>query len=269
MRPIRCFALIALACAAPAAAQDAPYVTSSCPVPDAVPGYPVWVAAAEGTAPLDSAFARAVADAAARRWLPPSRGRGRHQGMEMLGRRILTPEPRWPDDWEPGARHVARVEATLRADGRVDARVAAPSGDRGFDRTLPDVFERPAPASPAVPALPPGLDSARVVIGFGGAPPAGAQAVRFAAQQDPVRIVPGTLTVNNPPEASRMGQPSATVAYDVDENGRIDPASIRFLASSNRDLEHAIRTGLVRARFTAARSNCRPVAQTVVQRFGR
>jgi hypothetical protein len=141
---------------APAAGQGSPFRVDRCPVAADARGYPVWVKAADGTT-LDSAYAHALADAAARRWEPPSPRRGSIPGLSRLRSRILPPEPRWPEDWAPGARHAARAEATLRRTGRPDAlRVVQPSGDRAFDRSLEPIFRDGAPASPGLPALPAG-----------------------------------------------------------------------------------------------------------------
>jgi hypothetical protein len=269
LRSICALAVTALAAAAPAAAQDSPFQTRACPVPAAIRGYPVWVKAADATA-LDSAWTRAVADAVARRWEPPSRRRASYPGLIRLRERVQPPEPRWPDDWGPSARHVARVQVTLRR-GTIpgEPAITTPSGDRAFDRTLPTLFREGAPGSPELPALPTGVDSVRLVVGFGTEPEEGAGAVRFAAQQTPLTVVPGSLTVTRPPSPGSVGPPQpVTVKYDVDASGRLVPGSIDVLEGSDRALVNAIQSGLVRARFTPARSNCRPVALSVVQQFG-
>lgn len=254
---------------AAAAAQDSPFQTRACPVPAGVQGYPVWARAADGAA-LDSAWTRAVADAVARRWEPPSPRRGGFGGLNRARNRIQPPEPRWPDDWAPSARHLARVEVTLRRGGRAgEATVAVPSGDRDFDRTLPQPFRDAGRGSPPLPQLPAGLDSVRLVVGFGMAPEPGAGTVRFAAQQTPLTVVPGTLNVNRPAGSQRPGPlAQITVKYDVDANGRIMPGSIDVLDGSDRAMADAVEAGLLRARFSAAQSNCRPVALSVAQQFG-
>jgi hypothetical protein len=48
----------------------------------------------------------------------------------------------------------------------------------------------------------------------------------------------------------------------------VDGNSIEILESSDRELSDVIRSGLLRARFEPAESNCRPITMTVVQRFG-
>lgn len=259
----------ALACAPAAAQGGSPYQTRACPVPAGMQGYPVWAKAADGTA-LDSAWVHTFANAVARRWEPPSRRRATFPGLNRLRDRIQPPEPRWPDDWAPSANHVARVEVTLRRGARPRAAtLTAPSGDRGFDRTLPELFHDGAPGSPDLPALPAGVDSLRLVVGFGTQPEEGAATVRFAVQQAPVTVVPGSLNVTRPPGTPASGPPPAvTVKYDVDASGRIVPGSIDVLDSSDRAMENAVQSGLLRARFTPAQSSCRPVALSVVQVFG-
>lgn len=255
-------------CAAVAGAQDSPFQTRACPVPGGMQGYPVWVGAADGAGP-DSAWTRSVADAAARRWEPPSRRRGGFPGLNRLRSRVQPPEPRWPDDWAPSATHVARVEVTLRRDGRPDAVVTAPSGDRAFDRSVAALWRDGAPGSPDLPPLPAGVDSVRLVVGFGTAPREGAQVVRFAVQQRPLEVVPGTLNVTRPAGSQMSGPPPAvTVKYDVDVSGRIVPGSIEVLDGRDRAMAAAVEAGLLRARFAPAQSNCRPVALSVVQIFG-
>lgn len=268
LRPLTLCAAALLA-AAEAQAQQSPFATGACPVPAGMQGYPVWARAADGTA-VDSAFARSLADAVARRWEPPSPRRRSIPGLNRVRSRLQPPEPRWPDDWRPQAQHVGRVEVTLRRTGRPgEARVTAPSGDRAFDRSLTDAFTDGAPGAPALPATPAGLDSLRVAVGFGTEPEAGAAVVRFAAQQSPVVVVQGTLTVAQPPRSGMGGAASAATArYDVDASGRIVPGSIDVLTSTDRTMEQNVRAGLLRARFTPAQSNCRAVPLTVVQTFG-
>lgn len=268
-RTIPLFAITAVLAATPAAAQDSPFQTRACPVPAAIQGYPVWAKAADGTA-LDSVWTRSVADAVARRWEPPSRRRASYPGLNRLRERIFPPEPRWPDDWAPSSQHRARVEVTLRRGARPgEAVLATPSSDRTFDRSLTQSFRDPAPGSPDLPALPAGLDSVRLVLGFGVEPEAGAGTVRFASQQSPVEVVAGSLNVARPPSAGSRGPVAAvTVKYDVDASGRILAGSIDVLETNDPAMGTAVRTGLVRAQFRPAQSNCRPVALTVVQQFG-
>jgi TonB family protein len=269
LRPSRLFPVLAALAGAVAAssarAQESPFQARACPVPAGVEGYAVWVTG-DG---VDAAYARALADAVARRWEPPSRRRASFDGLNRLRDRIQPPEPRFPDDWAPAAAHVARVEITLRRTGRPDeARVAASSGDRAFDRSLTGLFREGAPGAPDLPALPAGADSVRVTVGFGGAAPAGAGLVRFARQQSPVEVVPGSLQVT-PPRGASGSTAHATVKYDVDPSGALVASSIQFLSSSDREMEQNVRAGLLRARFQPARSDCRAVALSVVQQFGR
>jgi hypothetical protein len=262
-------ALAAMLAIAPVRAQESPFVSRTCPVPAGMQGYPVWVRAADGAA-LDSAYARSLADAAARRWEPPSPRRRTFPGLDRLRERIQPPEPRWPDDWRPQARHAARVEVTLRRGARPgEARVTAASGDRAFDRSVAALFTDGAPGAPELPALPAGADSLRVAVHFGTAPDGGAPAVRFAVQQAPLSVVPGTLQVARPQTpGTSIAPPSATVKYDVTADGRIIPTSIEVLDSTDRAMEQGIRAGLLRARFVPAQSDCRAVDLSVVQQFG-
>jgi hypothetical protein len=262
-------AVAAVLAITPVRAQESPFTSRSCPVPAGMQGYPVWAGAADGTA-LDSAYARALADAVARRWEPPSPRRRTFPGLNRLRERIQPPEPRWPDDWRPRASHAARVEVTLRRGGSPgEARVTTPSGDRAFDRSVAALFAAGAPGAPELPPLPTGADSLRVAVHFGTAPQGGAPAVRFAVQQAPLSVVPGTLQVARPQTpGTSIAPPSATVKYDVTAAGRIVPTSIDVLDSTDRAMEQGIRAGLLRARFVPAQSNCRAVDLSVVQQFG-
>jgi hypothetical protein len=148
------------------------------------------------------------------------------------------------------------------------------SGDRLFDQSLPSIFERPLPGSPAFPSLPPGYPADSLVLsvslGFIDTSYALVGVVRFAAEQRPVRLEPGSLRVEAPrgPGSPMPSARRATVAYDVTVGGTVDPGSIEVLESTDPDLSRAIRDALMRARFEPAESNCRPIAQTVVQTFG-
>lgn len=257
-----------LLAATPSSAQDSPFQARSCPVPDGMTGYPVWVQALDG-ATLDSAYTQALANAVARRWGPPSPRIREYRGLGRMRMRLQPPEPRFPDDWRPQSQHVARMKVTLRRRGRADVRMDAPSPDRDFNRTVEDAFGEGAAGAPALPDLPAGLDSARVAVGFGTPPEAGASVVRFAAHQTALTIVPGTLQVTRPRVPGNSSIPaSATVRYDVDASGNLMPSSLQMLTSSDRAMEDGIRAGLLRARFVPAQSNCRPVALTVIQQFG-
>lgn len=242
-----------------------------CPLPDGTLGYPLSAAATE-LGQLDSTFLRELASAAAYRWRVPSRRRTTYLGWDRVRRRLRTPEPRWADDWEPEAKHRARMTLVLHRGGRVA--VAGPlagSGDRTFDESLASIVDAPMPGAPPFPTLPTSVsDSVLVDLVFGDVPSGTAATIRFAAQQRPVRLVPGTLNVVAPRDA---GTPNArnrraTVKYDVFIEGTVDPGSIEILESSDAEIGRAIEQALRSARFTPAQSNCRAVAQSVVQTFG-
>jgi hypothetical protein len=213
----------------------------------------------------------ALAEAAARRWEVPSRRRASFQGLGEVRNRIVPPEPRWADDWFPGAEHVARLEATLYRDGREPAvRVERPSGDRLFDRSLATIFGR-SPYDHPLPPFPAGLaaDSVRVLLNLGEEPQGSAAVVRFAAQQTPVRLVPGTLrpSTSRRPYIPPGSTPTfATIKYDVSADGRISGTQV--LRATTQEIGEIVAEQLGLASFTPARSNCREIAQSVVQQFG-
>jgi hypothetical protein len=249
--------------------RSLPFSTEICPIPAGVVGYPVWVRAADGSR-LDAAFGRALAEAVARRWEPPSRGRGEYAGLSGLRRRVQPPEPRWPQDWLPSTGDTARVAVTLfRAAPPGPVQILSASGSRAFDRSVAAHFRDPAPASPELPPLRAGADSVRVQIGFGVDPaPDAAGVVRFAAQQAPAQLVRGSLRFNPGmlPSGSRV-QSETTVKYDIDASGRIAAESIEILSGADRGFANALAEGLAAAAGTPAVSNCRPVASSVVQKF--
>lgn len=238
-----------------------------------LPGYAVVVQAADG-APLDTAYLNALARALAFRWQTPSARRADHAGWRRVRLRRLPPEPRWADDWSPESQHRAEMLLTVRRNGRLRAADPAPaSGDRNFDRSLRTIATEPIPGAPDIPALPEGFtgDSLLVRVRFG-APdvPEGAGVVRFASAQTAVQLIPGTLEVVPRGNSGGRGgtSPSATVKYDVSADGTVMPSTVEILESSSPELTAAIREGLMRARFVAATSNCRPIAMSVLQRFG-
>jgi hypothetical protein len=260
---------ITIACLLLCALHHRPVAGQTCPNVDPQSGYPLMVSWANATGP-DSSFLRAFIEAAAYRWRVPSRRRNAYDGWQRVRNRLLPPEPRWADDWLPELRHRATMLVTLHRDGEVEASDLEGSGDDGFDRSLRSIVDEPMPAAPDLPELPEDFvaDSATLRISFGHANAAEPHAViRFAAHQTPVRLVPGTLRVDNPPGSSRA--PRATVKYDVTPSGTVRRASIEILRSSSRALSEAIQDGLLRARFEPATSNCRPIGQSVVQTFGR
>jgi hypothetical protein len=264
-------ALAAVTLAAAQARAQSPYQTSTCPLPADVQGYPVTVRA-DGSTAVDSAFARALADAVARRWEVPSQRRSGFGNLGSVHGRIVPPEPRWADDWSPGAEHTARMAVTFYRDGRAAAaRVVRGSGDRLFDRSLATIFGR-SPYDHPLPAFPAGAaaDSVQLLVGLGETPDAGTLAVkRFAAQQSPVRVVEGTLRINAQRAAWGTGASGvrfAIVKYNVNEQGRL-VGEVETIRSSDREMSLAVGNGLAQARFEPARSNCRVIAQSVVQNF--
>jgi len=242
----------------------------SCSELDDDAGYPVVATALAESA--DSEWLTAVASAAAYRWRVPSRRRNAYEGWERVQHRILPPEPRWADDWDPRESGRAVVRLTIRRDGRQHrAEVVQGSGNRAFDRSLETIASHPMPGSPALPGLPPGEtgDSVVVTLTFGDTPdidPRGI--VRFAAVQTRIELETRSLAVQRPPGYSG-NFPRMTVKYDVTTEGRVDPVSIEFVRTRGAEFEHQIRDALMKARFRPPTSNCRPIAQSVVQTIGR
>ena len=262
-RQVALVALVASAVNPRARAQE------GCPV-DPAAGYPVTVSADAGTE-LDPAFLHQFAVAAAHRWRVPSRSRDTYRGWGSLRNRLLPPEPRWADDWKPEAKHQATLRVTLYHDGRAHSADPDPSsGDKRFDRSLETIFDKPMPGAPEWPALPASIQDDSVVVQLslgmeGIVQPHGT--VRFAAHQMPARLIPGTLVLEITRDRSsvRPRVRPVTVKYDVTAKGEIE--AIQILVSSGPHLDRPIVEGLQRARFEPATSNCRPIAQTVVQIF--
>lgn len=242
----------------------------SCPGIDPEAGYPVSALSTDGSATPE--WLTAVARSAAYRWKVPSRRRNLYAGWERVRRRTLPPEPRWADDWSPNANH--QVTATLVLFQNAERHRMEPievSGDRSFDESLSSIVDDPMPASAEFPTLPGGMTDSVVVRLIFGAVPTGEDVglVRFAAHQTRIELDRGSLRVE-PPAGHRGDFPATTVKYDVTESGRVNAASIEFVRSSGgRAFENAVRDALMRARFTPPTSNCRAVAQSVVQTFGR
>jgi hypothetical protein len=249
-----------------------PAQAQRCPLPDGALGYPVSAVASD-PGQLDAPFLEKMASAAAYRWRVPSRRRSTYIGWDRVRSRLRTPEPRWAEDWKPEAKHRARLTLVLHRGGGVTfAGPAAGSGDRMFDESLASIVDAPMPAAPDFPTLPAGIagDSALVELVFGEETSGAAATIRFAAQQRPVRLVPGTLNVVAPRD---VGTPNArnrraTVKYDVTAEGSVALGSIEIVESSDPEIRRAIEQALRGARFTPAQSNCRAVAQSVVQTFG-
>jgi hypothetical protein len=265
-RVTRTVAAIIVGIAAPglAAAQESPFHTETCPIPPNVRGYPVSVRGAEG------AYAMALAEAAARRWEVPSRRRASIQGLGQVRNRIVPPEPRWADDWFPRAQHVARLAVTLHRDGR-EPTVATErqSGDRAFDRSLETIFGR-SPNDHPLPPFPASLaaDSLRVIVTLGEEPADSAATVRFAAQQTAVESVRNAERARITRQGGRATSTriAVTVKFDVDVNGR--PSNLQVLRAIPSEFGEAMGDAVLRSSYTAAQSNCRPIAMTVVQEIG-
>lgn len=240
------------------------FSTSGCPLPPDAVGYPVTVTALDGV-PLDSAWLAQWARAVAHRWQVPSRRRAAHANYRRVRARVLPDAPRWADDWAPDSRHRAELVITIQQDRVGPMEVRAKSGDAIFDRSLASIIDDPMPAAPEWPALPTGVPSpVRLQVGLGIEPEPGDRGavVRFARQQRPVRIIPGTLRV-----AGRAGD-RAVVKYDVNVQGGMVPGTFELLAGGSGGFAREVESGLMAARFTPAQGDCVPVRLTVVQSFG-
>lgn len=255
--------IAALGLAPAASAQECPNID-----PDL--GYPV-AAVLDGTATASLQWLDALSSAVAYRWRVPSRRRNAYAGWERVRHRVLPPEPRWADDWRPEPRHVATLRVVLYRDGR-DPRgsVVGGSGDGTFDKTLSSIWEHPMPDAPAFPEVPREIaeDSVIVLLYLGDVPDADFVGIeRFPTVQTSIELLRNTLRVSMPSGRSNS-MPRTTVKYDVTATGAVDTESIEFLTAAPAEFQDAIRTGLMVARFRPPTSNCRPVAQTVVQTFG-
>ncbi len=241
------------------------FTTSSCPLAPEALGYPVSVTVLDGV-PRDTAWLGEWARAVAHRWQVPSRRRGAHTNFRRVRTRVLPDAPRWADDWTPETRHRAELVITVGRDGVGPVEVRQSSGDPIFDRTLTSIVDDPMPASPEWPALPEGVATpVRLAVGLGIEPTEGVRAglIRFARQQRPVRVVPGTLRVNG------QAGDQAVVKYDVGGDGRMLPGTFQLLDGGFGRFGRAVESGLMSARFTPAQGDCVPIALTVVQSFGR
>lgn len=251
-----------------ASGNDAPYVRMTCPLPGGSVGYPLTVSVAPGSdgAAIDTSWLAEWARTAATRWPVPSVRREKMPEYRTLTMRVLPDAPRWADDWQPMARHRAEAEVTVRRKGAPTFTLVRGSGDGVFDRTLAGIVEDPLPASPDFPPLPSRApDSLRLKVAFGIEPgdsvPVGV--ARFARQQRPARIVPGTLMVYG------SSNDRAVVAYVVETDGEVDPASIAVLSASSPSVGDEVRAGLQRARFMPAEGDCEKIPLTVIQQYGR
>lgn len=261
---------IAAACAACAsgggsANGSGAFVTGRCPLPDDVRGYPLVVTAVDVT--TDPAWLAEWARAAAVRWQVPSTRRGQFPAYRGVRTRIIPAVPRWADDWTPSPRHVAEMRVTMTRTGVAERpEIVAASEDDVFDRSLATLVRDPLPASPSLPPTPEsGPDTVQLRVRFGHEPEPGVPSgvVRFARQQRPVRVMPGSLVIR-----ARQNE-FALVKYDVDPFGRFLLGSFEALDVSSNEIARAAQEGLERARFSPAMGDCEPIGLTVVQSFGR
>ena len=257
---------------------------------DASRGFPVFVSVADGSV-SDTAFLNGAARAIAYRWQVPSSRRGEFHGMARISNRIITPEPRWADDWIPGDEHTARMTVTLHRDGRLTGSATQTvSGDTTFDRSLKSIADEPLLGGPAFPPFPSDVKenaiSLRIVFG-GYDEPQPRGIARFAAVQTPAVLDSATMATSRAPDGQRQrsrantgafggvqaasnisgGSARATVKYDIMETGEVRAQSIEFLEVSDTGLKDAITKRLLMARFKPPTQNCRAVSQTMIQNF--
>ena len=277
-----CPAIVVLACASggsgspDATTQRSPYVTETCPLPAGMVGYPLTVVALDD-APVDSAWLAAWSRAAAYRWQVPSHRRPVFTGFRRVTSRVLPDAPRWADDWTPQAKHRAELVVTVDRAGATISEMPVLSGDELFDRSLRSIIDDPLPASPPLPTLPSSaMTPVRLmvrfgvehgpesILRFGGDPEPVKHAVtRFARQQAPVRVAPGSFTLTG------LTGTYAIVKYDVEAEGWMTTGSFQSLEASDDSFARAVEQALYRSRFIPAQGDCAPIRLTVVQSFGR
>jgi len=127
---------------------------------------------------------------------------------------------------------------------------------------LTGIVSKPGDFSPSQ------IGTASSIVGRGAA--TGADAAPFRAEQveKQVTVVPGAPPPRYPEVLRSSGvEGQVTALFVVDEHGRPEDESIRFVRSDNRLFEDAVRVALRRMRFTPAEIGGRKVRQLVQMPF--
>ena len=135
--PLAVMAVIVAAACAPS--RPSPYLTSRCPIPPALRGYPVTASSADAT--LSPAFLRTVARAVAGHFTIERNAWEKHDGLPALVREMSVIIDRgevFPrDQWKPAVGDTARLRLTYRAgDRQPDLRLARAENPTRFERLV-------------------------------------------------------------------------------------------------------------------------------------
>ena len=268
--------LTAPACARPRASQ---YVSSACPIPGELRGYPV---SASSDAALDTALLGRVARAMAASYSAQRQEADRREPVPTVATLMADTLDRGEiferHSWRPEPGDTARLRVTYRAGQSAPEVTLANAGDptpfaasvrRAALAAVENARERPG-ARHALPLALETPDAEPVVIDVAFGREAGAPGTdaRFSVHEGPVLPLPSNIGPVYPTNARAAGiEGDVRIAFIVRPDSTADLSSVRVLESTRPDFATAVVHSLARARFVPAEIDCRLVPTVVVQPF--
>lgn len=273
-------ALLAVtACAnAHANAQSSQYVSSACPIPSELRGYPV---STSSSAALDTAFLSTVARAMAAnlsgefidpkdKWLAP-------QAVEAMTAALDRGDIFERHSWRPAPGDTATLrviyypgkpapEMALETHGALTPFQGAVerAAQSALDTSDPSPSRHPLPLTVPVP----NADSVVVTVAFGREPDSRSGSAHFSIHEEKVRPMPGNQPPSYPTNARAAGfEGVVEVAFTVRPDSTAELSSLYVISSPRPDFVAAIRNSLRSSRYTPAEIDCRLVPTVVRQPF--
>ena len=265
--------LFVMAACAPARLD--PYVGGSCPLPPGVHGYPVMAHDESGTLP--AALLQRVAESVAERLgspgptvddsIPPD--------LQVVDAMLQRGRPHLHFGFNPSPADTATVVIEYRGpDSAATVRLSDAGSPTGAFAARALRAVRSALASSArgdieADTFPVTMPAhATVLVRFGRTPASGDAVARLAAQERTAAPSAMLRPPQYPPVERAMGQAGAVrLALVVRADGRVDPAAVRVLQSTDVPFTNAVLEAVRDYQYIPAQVNCAPVASVAVARF--
>lgn len=256
------------------------YVSSACPLPGELRGYPV---AASSSAPVDTAFLGRVARGMSASLSGELESAEQREPTPVVARLMSATLDRGDvferHGWRPAPGDTARLLVTYRpGQPAPDVALARAGSATSFEALVERAAlsavanAREMPGAPR--ALPltlavPNAEPVAIEVAFGSeAANAPSALARFSIHEAKVLPMPGNQVPTYPTNARAAGyEGDVKIAFIVRADSTADLSSVHVIQSSRPDFATAVVHSLARARYAPAEIDCKLVPTVVVQPF--